>query len=67
MFSHPENIFYSTLVGIHFLDAQLPVIHEEPADAVQGADYFADIHGHFARREDHMHCALGALDSLPGA
>lgn len=57
----------SALVGVHLLDAQLPVIHEEPTDADQGADYSADIHGHFARCEDHMHCALGAVDSLPGA
>lgn len=67
VFSHPENLFYSTVAGVYLLDAQLPVIHEEPTDADQGVDYSADIHGHFARREDHMHCALGALDSLPGA
>lgn len=59
--------FDSILARVHLLDAQLPVIHEEPPDADQGADYSSDIHGHVARREDHVHRALSALDALPGA
>lgn len=67
MFFHPENLFYSILAGVYLLDAQFPIIHEEPTDADQGADYSADVHGHVAGREDHVHRALGALDALPRA
>lgn len=67
VFSHPEHLFYSTPARVHVLDAQLPVVHAEPPDAGQGADYSADLHGHFAGCEDHVHRALSALDSLPRA
>ncbi|XP_036197407.1 arachidonate 12-lipoxygenase, 12R-type isoform X2 [Myotis myotis] len=53
--------------GVHLLDAQLPVLHAQPADAGQGAEHPGDLPGHAARREDHVHHPAGALDAQPGA